>query len=262
MTDRKSAPRLVVSVAGPIGTIAFSNPRKRNALTFDMWRELPAAIAELDANDSIRVLVIEGDGGDFTAGADISEFTSDPVRLAEFDRTVEAAYDAAPRCSKPVIAKIHGVCFGGGLGLAAGCDLRFCATDSTFRMPAARLGLGYRLDGIRRFVELIGPANTADLFFSARRFDAAEAVRMGFVGATLKPDALDAHVAQYALRVAENAPLTIRAAKGAIGVAGGDATPESLAAAQRLIDACYTSEDYAEGQQAFLAKREPRFRGR
>ncbi len=261
MTARKETPRLIVGATGPVGTIAFANPRKRNALTFEMWRELPAAIAAFDADDSIRVLVIEGDGSHFTAGADISEFSSDPHKLAEFDRAVEAAYDAAPACSKPVVAKIRGVCFGGGLGLAAGCDLRFCATDSTFRMPAARLGVGYRLDGIRRFVELIGIANTADLFFSARRFAAGEAVAMGFVGASLEPDRLDGHVAEYVGLIAENAPLTVRAAKGAIRAAARHTTANDLIEAQRLIDACYTSEDYLEGQRAFLAKREPRFRG-
>jgi enoyl-CoA hydratase/carnithine racemase len=262
MTAPNEMPRLLVSTAGSVGRIVFSNSRKRNALTFEMWRDLPAAIASLDADDTIRVLVLEGGGSDFTAGADISEFTNDPVKLAEFDRAVEAAYDAAPACSKPVIAKIRGVCFGGGLGLAAGCDLRFCASDSTFRMPAARLGVGYRLDGIRRFVELIGPANTADLFFSARRFNTTEAVHMGFVSAALPSDALDDHVTAYARTVAENAPLTVRAAKGAIRAAAHDATPQDLAAVQDLIDACYTSEDYLEGQRAFLGKREPRFQGR
>jgi enoyl-CoA hydratase/carnithine racemase len=262
MTAPNEMPRLVVSTAGTVGRIVFANSRKRNALTFEMWRELPAAIASLDANDAIRALVLEGSGSDFTAGADISEFTNDPVKLAEFDRAVEAAYDAAPACSKPVIAKIRGVCFGGGLGLAAGCDLRFCATDSTFRMPAARLAVGYRLDGIRRFVELIGPANPAALFFSARRFDATEAVHMGFVGAALPSDALDEHVAEYARVVSENAPLTLRAAKGAIRAAAPGATPHDLAAVQDLIDACYASDDFLEGQRAFLAKREPRFRGR
>lgn len=262
MTARKDAARLNVSAAGPVGTIAFSNPRKRNALTFEMWRELPAAIADLDADASIRVLVIAGDGDHFTAGADISEFTSDPGTLAEFDRAVEAAYDAAPACSKPVVAKIRGVCFGGGLGLAAGCDLRFCATDSAFRMPAARLGVGYRLDGIRRFVEVIGPANTADLFFSARRFDATEAVTMGFVSSALRPDTLDGHVNAYVKLIAENAPLTVRAAKAAIRAAAHGAARDETADVQRLIDACYTSEDYLEGQRAFLGKREPRFEGR
>jgi enoyl-CoA hydratase/carnithine racemase len=262
MTEQGDLPRLVVSTSGPVGRITFLNPRKRNALTFEMWRSLPLAIAELDANESVRIIVVEGAGSDFTAGADISEFTNDPDRLAEFDRAVEAAYDAAPDCSKPVIAKIRGVCFGGGLGLAAGCDLRFCATDSTFRMPAARLGVGYRLDGIRRFVDLIGPAHTADLFFSARRFDAADAVAMGFVSAALDPGALDGHVSEYARGVADNAPLTVRAAKAAIRASTGRTTPRDVAAVQALIDACYTSEDYLEGQRAFLAKRAPLFRGR
>jgi enoyl-CoA hydratase len=261
MTEQRDLPRLLVSTSGAVGTIAFSNPRKRNALNFEMWRRLPDAIAGLDANESVRIVVIEGAGSDFTAGADISEFTSDPGKLAEFDRAVEAAYDAAPGCSKPVVAKIRGVCFGGGLGLAAGCDLRFCAADSTFRMPAARLGVGYRLDGIRRFVDLIGPAHTADLFFSARRFDATDAVAMGFVSAALAGDALDAHVSEYARRVAENAPLTVRAAKASIRASSSHAMPGSAAAVQSLIDACYASADYLEGQQAFLAKREPRFRG-
>jgi enoyl-CoA hydratase/carnithine racemase len=262
MTEQRDLPRLLVSASGAVGTIVFSNPRKRNALNFEMWRSLPDAIAELDANESVRIVVIEGAGSDFTAGADISEFTSDSGKLAEFDRAVEAAYDAAPGCSKPVVAKIRGVCFGGGLGLAAGCDLRFCATDSTFRMPAARLGVGYRLDGIRRFVDLIGPAHTADLFFSARRFAAADAVAMGFVSAVLDGDTLDGHVSDYARRIADNAPLTVRAAKAAIRASVGHATPSDVAAVQSLIDACYASADYREGQQAFLAKREPRFRGR
>ena len=140
--------------------------------------------------------------------------------------------------------------------------MRIAADNAVFRMPAARLGLGYQFAGIRRFVDLIGAANTADIFFSARNFDAADALRMGFVSRVLRPADLEREVAVYCDMIAENAPLTISAAKAAIFQANKDPEARDLAGLQRMVDACFASEDYAEGRAAFAEKRKPIFRGR
>jgi enoyl-CoA hydratase/carnithine racemase len=165
-------------------------------------------------------------------------------------------------CPKPVVAKIRGYCFGGGLGLAAACDLRICSEDSTFRMPAARMGLGYSFLGLRRFVQVLGPANAADIFYSARVFDARDALRMGFASRVVAPAELDATVDAWTAMVAENAPLTIAAGKLAIREALRDREDRDMDALARAIHACVASDDYREGRTAFMEKRAPRFAGR
>lgn len=251
---------------GPVGTVEFSNPAKRNAVSVAMWQALPGAIAALERDAAVRVVVLRGAGERaFISGADISQFEqarSDAAAQARFDAALEAAYLAPVRCAKPVIAKIRGVCFGGGLGIAAACDLRICSDDALFRMPAARLGLGYNFTGMRRFVALMGPANVADIFFSARKFDAAEALRMGFVSRVVPAAELDREVDAYCRTVAENAPLTIAAAKRAIREALLDPAERDLAGLQRALAACFESADYGEGRAAFGEKRAPRFTGR
>jgi enoyl-CoA hydratase/carnithine racemase len=257
---------LVVRRAGGVGTVIFSNVAKHNAVTFDMWRAFPEVMAELGADDAVRVIVVTGDGERaFISGADISQFeqaraTEDAQ--AQYNRAVEDAYDAPVSCPKPVVAKIRGICMGGGLGLAAACDVRIASADATFRMPAARLGLGYNFGGIRRFMNVIGAANTADIFFSARKFDARDALRMGFVSRVLPVADLDREVDEWTALVAENAPLTIAAAKRAIREASKDAADRDTAALSRMIEACFASDDYREGRRAFMEKRKPAFKGR
>jgi enoyl-CoA hydratase/carnithine racemase len=148
---------------------------------------------------------------------------------------------------------------GGGLGLAAGCDLRICADDARFRMPAGRLGLGYKPEGVQRFVSIIGVQNTFDIFFSARVFGAQDALRMGFVSQVVPAAELDAAVQQYAALIADNAPLTLQAVKLSVNAFLGEA---DLAGAHAAADACNASEDYHEGVRAFAAKRKPVFRGK
>ncbi|MCZ7565813.1 MAG: enoyl-CoA hydratase [Burkholderiales bacterium] len=257
--------KLITRRAGGVGWILFSNPARMNALTLDMWKALPDAVGAFDADPAVRVIVLAGDGDKaFVSGADVSQFDqarATPQEQDSYNQDVEAAYLAPTLAAKPVVAKIRGVCMGGGLGLAAACDVRFAADDAVFRMPAARLGLGYSFVGMRRFVHVLGAANAADVFFSARKFDAGDALAMGFVSRVFPAADLDREVEAYCAMVAENAPLTLVAAKTAIREVLKDAQARDLAALQRQIDACYESADYAEGRAAFKSKRAPRFRG-
>ena len=249
---------------GAIGTVVISNVEKHNAMTMDMWRDLPARIAELDADPAIVAIVLTGDGEQaFVSGADISQFETergDRQAQARYGDIVDAAYLAPVRASKPVIAKIRALPGGGGRGLAAACDIRLCSLDARFRMPAGRLGLGYKPEGVNRFLSLIGVQNTYDIFFSARVFGADDALRMGFVSQAVAADDLDDAVLHLAGAVAENAPLTLKAVKLTVNAFLGTESDASRALA--AVDACNASQDYREGVRAFGEKRKPVFRGR
>ena len=259
-------PELITKKENATGWVIFSNPAKLNAVSYDMWKALPPALAAFEADPEVRVIVITGEGEKaFISGADISQFEKargSADAQAMYNSAVAEAYGAPVNCTKPVIARIHGVCIGGGLGLAAACDLRFAADDAVFRMPAARLGLGYNFPGVRRFVQLMGQANAADIFLSARKFDAADALRMGFLNRVVAAADLDREVADYCATLAENAPLTIAAAKFTIRQTAEDSDTRDMAKVQGMVDACFASADYKEGRTAFMEKRKPDFRGR
>lgn len=251
---------------GPIGTIVFCNAEKYNAMTADMWRALPPQMAELEDDASIRVIVLVGDGDKaFVSGADVSQFgaeRTDPAAQQRYNEVVEAAYVAPARATKPVIAQIRGICMGGGLGLAAACDIRICADDARFRMPAGRLGLGYSQTGVHRFLALLGVQNTYDIFFSARIFDATEALRMGFVSRVVPAAQLDDAVRTLTAAIADNAPLTAKAIKTTINAYLRNPADKVAADAQQAIDRCNASDDYREGVLAFTEKRKPVFNAR
>ena len=257
---------LIVRREGAVATVLFSNPAKMNAMTFDMWSAVPGTLAGLDADPQVRAIIVAGDGDKaFISGADISQFEKlrgTAEAQAEYNKAVEKAYVAPMQCAKPVIARIRGVCFGGGLGFAAACDLRICADDAVFRMPAARLGLGYSPTGVRRFMNVIGAANTAEIFFTARKFDAREALRMGFVSRVVLAAELEQAVAETCAMIAENAPLTVAAAKFAVQQALKDAADRDMATATKMVETCFASADHKEGRKAFMEKRKPVFTGR
>ncbi len=257
---------LITRKENAVGWVIFSNPAKFNAVSQDMWLALPKAIAAFDADPDVRLIVIAGDGDKaFISGADISQFEKargSAQAQAIYNQAVIDAYEAPVHCSKPVVAKIRGICMGGGLGLAAACDIRFAAEDAVFRMPAGRLGLGYNYTGIKRFTQIIGAAGTADIFFSARKFNAADALAMGFVNRVLPLADFDREVAAYCRLVAENAPLTLAAAKFAIRQTGLDPAVRKPEQLERMIEICFDSDDYREGRRAFMEKRTPNFKGK
>lgn len=257
---------LIVEKKGSVGYITFSNPTKMNAMTVQMWAGVPQAISVFDADPEVRVIVVAGDGEKaFISGADISQFNelrASQEAQEKYEMAVTGAMNAPVNCSKPIIAKIRGFCFGGGLGMAAACDIRICTEDATFRMPAARLGLGYGHKGIKRFTDIIGLANATDIFSTARRFDAHDALRMGFVSKVCAASEFDAVVESYAKMISENAPLTVAAAKYNIRQVCAHPDEQDIAGAVRMVEKCFASEDFKEGRAAFLEKRQAQFKGR
>lgn len=252
------------SLEGHVATIELCNEQRHNAMSLAMWNKLSETLEQLGADPSVRVVILRGQGERaFVSGADISEFDSQrnsEAGVAAYDLAVDRAQSALAQFPRPVIAAISGICYGGGLGLALACDLRYASPESKFRMPAARLGLGYALKGMSRMVHVLGPARAGELFYTARVCDAQEADRIGLVNSV--HEAVFAHARLTAADIAANAPLTVAAGKLAIGtiLSGGiDSGAGTVAAA---VKACFASTDYQEGRNAFAEKRTPRFVGR
>lgn len=231
-----------------------------------MWQAIEAIAADFAADPAVRVVVITGAGEKaFVSGADISQFETlraDPDAQGQYDRMTAPGRAALAGLDKPTIAMIRGFCIGGGLGIALGADIRIAAEDARFAIPAAKLGLAYAASGLKRLVDLVGPAQAKEMMFTGRQYDAAEALRIGLVNRVVAADALSATVAELAATIAANAPLTVRASRLTINEVLKDPAERDTALMDRLFRACFDSADYREGRRAFLAKRAPIFTGR
>lgn len=258
----QAAPQLRLEKQGGVATLWIDHPTRLNAMTFDMWAGLPALLAEAQEDATVRVLVLRGAGDKaFSAGADISQFgerrsTEAGVKL--WNETVQASVACLARFPKPVVALIQGICFGGGVGLALHCDLRYALPQARFSIPAARLGVAYYPGWLQRLTALVGPAVAKEIMFTAGRYDAAQAQAMGLINGVLE----EARILEVVHSVAQLAPLSHAASKLAIEAAAQPAGWYGQAQCEAAVLACFRSQDYKEGQAAFRDKRPPVFAGR
>ena len=245
-----------------ISVVTIDDAERYNAMSLSMWTDLKQAFDKIEADTQVRAVILRGAGEKaFVSGANISEFETQrnsEASVAHYNQSVAQAQAAITRCKVPVIAAISGICYGGGLGLALSCDLRYASPASKFRMPAARLGLGYGYHGMKSIVQNLGPTAAAEAFYTAKVYGALEAAHMGIVNAV--HDNVFQHCAEIALQISQNAPLTVQAAKQAmLCIADGDTS--QISRIDQAVDTCFKSSDYAEGRKAFAEKRLPKFTG-
>lgn len=247
-----------------VAIATLNRPEARNALTFDMYERLADICRAIAPGGPVKALVITGAGTKaFAAGTDISAFREFRTReqAIDYERKMDGVLGAIEQCAVPTIAAIAGACTGGGGAIAACCDLRIATRDLRFGFPIARtLGNCLSMTNLARLAELIGPARTKEMIFTARLIEADEARSIGLVGELLADHAgLMQRALELARLVASHAPLTLRATKEGLrrlrdsGADGRD---------HDLIALCYTSADFREGLDAFLAKRAPQWKGR
>lgn len=252
---------------GRQATLHIRRAAKMNALDSAMWQQLLGHCQALKQQwhdtpaTAPRVLLLRGEPGAFCAGADIDEMSTlvqDATALAVNNRTVTQAQQALEQLPLPTLAVIDGPCFGGGFGLAAACDFRLGSTRSRFAITPARLGLLYSIEDTRRVVALVGDTRARRLLMRSERLDAATALAWGVLDALVEPPALEATAQDWAAGLAAQSAASMAGIKATLGWLSGPGA-NSEAAVRQAFDAAFTGADFAEGAQAFLARREPRF---
>jgi enoyl-CoA hydratase/carnithine racemase len=246
-----------------IARLTFNRPDARNAMTFAMYDRLGEICAQVNADESVRVLILRGAGDKaFVAGTDISQFRgfSEAQQAIDYEAKMDRVFDALERVRVPTIAALQGACTGGGAGIALACDVRIGAPSTKFGFPIARtLGNTLSTRNFARMAALVGVARTKDLIFFARLLEADELLRVGLLNRVTREDDLHERVEEAARTLLEHAPITLRTAKEALDRVIRHWTPPS--SAEHVVEA-YLSADFKEGMEAFLAKRKPRWQGK
>lgn len=255
--------KVLVTRTQSIATVTLSNPGKLNAIDTAMWRSLRTVFEDLTRDTAMRCVIVQGNDGNFAAGADIEEFPA--VRatmhqgIAYHEDLIAPALQAIAECPHPTVAAIEGVCVGGGLEIACACDLRIAQHGARFGIPINRLGFPLAPRELQGLLQLVGRARTLEILLEGRVFDAEEALAKGLLH-RLAADVRSA-AAEAAARIAQGAPLAARANKAMVRRMDAQVAPlneQELQAAYAFLE----SDDYREGVQSFLAKRPPEFQGR
>ena len=254
---------VLVARDGPIATVTLSKPERLNALDRGMFGALGEIFTRLDADESLRCVILRGAGEKaFAAGADIAEFETERKDVAQavaYAHYAHGAMDAIMHCRHPVLAMIHGVCVGGGLEMAAVCDMRICGESSRFGVPVKRLGLVMAYAEMKGLIDLVGRSVALEIALEGRVFGAQEAREKGLVNRVVPDDKVEEESAATARRIAEGAPLVARWHKK---FARRLADPRPLTPEENAESyACFGTEDFRIGYRAFLAKEKPAFRG-
>src|SRR5690554_5874174 len=255
---------ILVQHDGPIATVVLNRPDKLNAMTRPMWQQLDEAIEQLSADDAVRCIILRGAGEkSFSPGNDISEFESvrsNKAQAIEYGRLMHSTVKALTQCKHPLVAQIHGICVGGGLEIAALCDIRICGESSRFGAPIKNLGLVMAYQELESIVRLTGSAVALEILLEGRIFGAMEAKEKGLVTRVVPDNEVAEQAQAAARRIAEGAPLVARWHKK-FARRLGDIAPISDAEYDECFD-CFDTEDFRIGYAAFLAKQTPAFRGK
>ncbi len=246
---------------GTSAWITFNRPKARNAMTFAMYEALYERCREVEQDAGVRALVLRGAGGRaFVAGTDIAQFRafSSAQDGLDYEVTIDRIIGQLERVPKPTIALVDGHAVGGGLAIAAACDLRICTPDAKFAMPIARtLGNCLSIENYARLVELMGAPRVKDMIYTARSVGADEALITGLATEVVPAEVIEDHVAEVCERVTGHAPITLRVTKEALRRLRSDRLPDG----DDLVAEAYGSQDFKRGVEAFVTRVRPEWRG-
>lgn len=270
---------LTLARDGHVATLWLDRPEQRNAMGPAFWDDLPVAMAELDQDPDVRAVVLAGRGRHFTAGLDLAAMAGDVLgggggdgagsaaaRATRFLGTVtrlQRSITSVDRCSKPVVAAIHGACIGGGVDLVTACDIRLCSADATFSVRETRLAMVADVGTLQRLPRIVGRGHAAELAFTGRDIDAARAKEIGLVNDVLADvEALHAAARSLAADIAANSPLAVQGTKHVLQACEDLSVDQGLDYVAVWNAAFLVSDDLTEAMTAFFEKRPPTFTGR